>query len=127
MPAAVTLVRTLVDTYPTCYVRSMDAVLHALADESRRTVMEILRDHSASAGELAEALPIARPGVSRHLRVLREAGLIEVRPEAQRRIYRLRPEALIEVDEWLADYRALWQSRLDALHTEIARGKRTRT
>ena len=105
----------------------MDAVLHALADESRRTVLEILRDHSASAGELAAALPIARPGVSRHLRVLRDAGLVEVRQEAQRRIYSLRPEALIEVDEWLADYRALWQSRLDALHTEIARGKKERT
>ena len=83
----------------------MDAVLHALADESRRTVLEILRDHPASAGELAEVLPIARPGASRHLRVLREAGLVDVRSEAQRRIYSLRPEALIEVDEWLADYR----------------------
>ncbi len=105
----------------------MDAVLHALADESRRTVLEILRDHPATAGELAEALPIARPGVSRHLRVLREAGLVDVRQEAQRRIYSLRPEALIGVDEWLADYRALWQHRLDALHTEIARGKKART
>ena len=122
-----TRVRTLVGTYPTSYSRSMDAVLHALADESRRTVLEILRSHPASAGELAEVLPIARPGVSRHLRVLREAGLVEVRQDAQRRIYSLRPEALIEVDEWLADYRALWQSRLDALHTEIARGKKERT
>ena len=102
----------------------MDAVLQALADPSRRTVLEILRDHPASAGELAEALPIARPGVSRHLRVLREAGLVDVRQEAQRRIYTLRPAALAEVDDWLADYRALWQHRLDALHTEIARGKR---
>lgn len=104
----------------------MDAVLQALADQSRRTVLEILRDHPATAGELAEALPIARPGVSRHLRVLREAGLVDVRPEAQRRIYSLRPEALVEVDEWLGEYRELWQSRLDALHTEIARGKKVR-
>ena len=104
----------------------MDSVLHALADESRRKVLEVLRDHPASAGELAELLPIARPGASRHLRVLREAGLVEVRQEAQRRIYSLRTEALIEVDEWLAGYRALWQSRLDALHTEIARGKKAR-
>ena len=102
----------------------MDAVLQALADQSRRTVLEILRDHPATAGELAEALPIARPGVSRHLRVLREAGLVDVRQEAQRRIYSLRPEALVEVDEWLEEYRALWQNRLDALHTEIARGKK---
>lgn len=102
----------------------MDAVLQALADESRRTVLEILRDHPATAGELAGALPIARPGVSRHLRVLREAGLVEVRQEAQRRIYSLRPESLIEVDAWLENYRTLWQHRLDALHTEIARGKK---
>ncbi len=102
----------------------MDAVLQALADPHRRTVLEILRDHPASAGELAEALPIARPGVSRHLRVLREAELVDVRQEAQRRIYSLRPEPLLEVDEWLENYRALWRGRLDALHTEIARGKR---
>jgi DNA-binding transcriptional ArsR family regulator len=102
----------------------MDVVLHALAAESRRTVLEILRDHPASAGELAEALPIARPGVSRHLRVLREAGLVDVRQDAQRRIYTLRPEALVEVDEWLGEYRRLWENRLDALHTEIARGKK---
>ena len=104
----------------------MDAVLQALADPSRRTVLEILRDHPATAGELADALPIARPGVSRHLRVLREAGLVEVRQDAQRRIYSLRPESLAPVDEWLEGYRALWQQRLDALHTEIARGKKAR-
>ena len=92
-----------------------------------RSLAEGTSAHPASAGELAEALPIARPGVSRHLRVLREAGLIEVRREAQRRIYSLRPEALIEVDEWLAEYRVLWQTRLDALQTEIARGKKART
>ncbi len=102
----------------------MDAVLQALADQSRRTVLQILRQHPATAGELAGALPIARPGVSRHLRVLREAGLVEVRREAQRRIYSLRPEALIEVDQWLEEYRGLWQNRLDALHTEIRRGKK---
>jgi DNA-binding transcriptional ArsR family regulator len=104
----------------------MDMVLQALADGSRRTLMEILRDHPATAGELADALPIARPGVSRHLRVLREAGLVDVRQEAQRRIYSLRPEPLSEVDAWLGNYRVLWQSRLDALHTEIARGRKTR-
>lgn len=102
----------------------MDAVLQAIADPSRRTVLAILRDHEATAGELAEALPIARPGVSRHLRVLREAGLVDVRQEAQRRVYSLRADGLVEVDAWLEDYRALWQHRLDALHTEIARGKK---
>jgi DNA-binding transcriptional ArsR family regulator len=106
------------------YLRRMDAVLQALADQSRRTVLEILREHPATAGELADALPIARPGVSRHLRVLREAGLVDVRQEAQRRIYSLRPDALVEVDDWLGNYRVLWQNRLDALHTEIKRGKK---
>ncbi|MEO3937205.1 metalloregulator ArsR/SmtB family transcription factor [Dermatophilaceae bacterium Soc4.6] len=101
----------------------MDAVMQALADPSRRTVLGILRDHPATAGELADALPIARPGVSRHLRVLREAGLVEVRQESQRRIYSLRPEPLVELDEWLEAYRVLWERRLGALHTEIARGK----
>jgi DNA-binding transcriptional ArsR family regulator len=105
----------------------MDMVLQALADGSRRSLLEILRDHPATAGELAGALPIARPGVSRHLRVLREAGLVDVRSEAQRRIYSLRPEPLSEVDAWLDDYRLLWQGRLDALHTEIARGRKTRS
>ena len=102
----------------------MDAVLQALADSSRRTVLEMLRDSPATAGELADALPIARPGVSRHLRVLREASLVTVRQDAQRRIYSLSPDPLVEVDEWLGNYRALWQNRLDALHTEIARGKK---
>lgn len=115
------LVRILLGT-----LGAMDAVLQALADGSRRTVLEILRDHPATAGELAAELPIARPGVSRHLRVLREAGLVEVRQDAQRRIYSIRPEPLVEVDDWLADYRALWQNRLGALHTEIARGKKAR-
>lgn len=89
-------------------------------------MLETLAGGSATAGELAALLPIARPGVSRHLRVLREAGLVEVRQEAQRRIYSLRAEPLAEVDEWLGRYRNLWEQRLDALHTEVARGKRER-
>ena len=76
--------------------------------------------------ELAALLPIARPGVSRHLRVLREAGLVDVRSDAQRRVYSLRPQPLAELDEWLEPYRAIWTNRLDALHTEVARGKRQR-
>ena len=104
----------------------MNAVLQALADESRRTMLEALAGKPATAGELAALLPIARPGASRHLRVLREAGLVEVRQEAQRRVYSLRPEPLAEVDEWLSRYRALWEQRLDALHTEVARGKHER-
>jgi len=104
----------------------MEAVLRALADETRRTMLETLTGGPATVNELAALVPIARPGVSRHLRVLREAGLVEVRRQAQQRVYTLRPEPLAEVDEWLGRYRALWQQRLDALHTEVARGKRER-
>jgi DNA-binding transcriptional ArsR family regulator len=104
----------------------VEAVLRALADEGRRTLLEALAAGPATAGELAALLPVARPGVSRHLRVLREAGLVEVRHEAQRRIYELRPEPLAEVDEWLGRYRVMWQQRMDALHTEVARGNRER-
>lgn len=104
----------------------MDAVLHALSDESRRTILGALRDRPATVSELADLLPISRPGVSRHLRVLREAGLVEVKQEAQWRIYRLRPEPMAELDEWLDDYRTLWRQRLDALHTEVARGRHQR-
>ena len=102
-------------------------MIHALADANRRTVLEALGHGDATAGQLASLLPIARPGVSRHLRVLREAGLVEVRREAQSRVYSLQPEPLAEIDEWLGRYRSLWQGRLDALHTEVARGKRRST
>jgi DNA-binding transcriptional ArsR family regulator len=89
-------------------------------------MVETLSRGPVTVNELAAMLPIARPGVSRHLRVLREAGLVEVRQESQRRVYSLRTQPLAEIDEWLAGYRALWEQRLDALHTEVARGKRER-
>ena len=104
----------------------MDALLQALSDKSRRLVLSTLRDGPATAGDLSALLPIARPGVSRHLRVLLEAGLVEVEQRAQFRVYRLRPDPLAEVDAWLAQYRDMWQQRLDALHTEVARGKKQR-
>ena len=100
--------------------------MRALADDSRRTLVESLADGPATAGELAALLPIARPGVSRHLRVLREAGLVEVRQEAQRRVYTLSPQPLAEINDWLSQHLAMWEQQLDALHTEIARGKRAR-
>src|SRR4029453_4851033 len=101
----------------------MEAVLRAVADESRRTLLETLARGPAPAGELAALLPIARPGVSRHLRVLREAGLVEARQEAQRRVYSLRPAPLAEVDQWLGRSPALCGEASGALHTEGARGK----
>ena len=102
------------------------AVLRALGDESRLVMLEALAKGPATVGELAALLPIARPGVSRHLRVLREASLVDVRQDAQRRVYSLRPQPLADVDEWLGQYRSLWEHQLDALRTEVARGKRER-
>lgn len=119
-------VYTLTVTYLSSYYRGMEAALRALADPSRRIMVERLNRGPVTAGELAALLPIARPGVSRHLRVLREAGLVDVRRDAQRRVYSLRPEPLAEIDDWLIPYRARWNQRLDALHTEVARGKRER-
>jgi DNA-binding transcriptional ArsR family regulator len=104
----------------------MDAALQAISDESRRTMLEALARGPATVNELASLVSIARPGVSRHLRVLREAGLVAVRSDAQRRIYSLEPEPLEEIDEWLGHYRVLWEQRMDALHTEVARGQRER-
>ena len=104
----------------------MDALLAAIADPQRRTLLGALRHGPATVTELAELVTIARPGVSRHLRILREAGLVDMRPDAQRRIYQLRSEPLTELDEWLAPYRDLWTQRMGALHTEISRGKKER-
>ena len=104
----------------------MDAVVQALSDDNRRSILETLRGGPATVNEIAGNLAIARPGVSRHLRILREAGLVQVRKDAQRRIYALDTSPLEELDDWLVPYRALWAGRLAALHTEIARGKRAR-
>ena len=86
-----------------------------LADPRRRELLDLLRAGERPVGELVDQLGLSQPGVSKHLRVLREAGLVTVRHEAQRRWYGLRPEPLAEIDAWLAPYRAFWSERLDAL------------
>lgn len=86
-----------------------------LAEPNRREILELLRVGERPVGDLVDALDISQPAVSKHLRVLREAGLVDVRVDASRRMYRLRPEALRELDEWLAPYRQMWEGRLDDL------------
>jgi DNA-binding transcriptional ArsR family regulator len=98
--------------------------LAALADPTRRRILELLAEGELSAGELAAEFPVTRPAVSRHLRVLRETGLVDVRDEAQRRVYSLNPTPLAEVDEWLERYRGFWAQRLDALDTQLRRARR---
>jgi DNA-binding transcriptional ArsR family regulator len=87
----------------------------ALADPTRRRILDLLRERPRLVGELVALLGITQPGVSKQLRVLREAGLVRVRQDAQRHWYELRPEPLMEVDAWLESYRALWAARLDRL------------
>ena len=99
-------------------------IWEALADPTRREIVQRLALGEATAGSLAAGFDIARPGVSRHLRVLREAEVVDVRQDAQRRIYSLNSGVLDEVEQWCADVRRFWTQRLDALDTEIARGRR---
>ncbi len=97
------------------------AVLDVIAEPTRRRILDVVREGERSVGELVDELGMHQPGVSRHLRVLRDAGLVEVRRDAQRRLYRLRPEPLMELDAWLEPYRAEWANRLDSLERHLAR------
>ncbi len=99
--------------------------LEALAEPTRRRIIELLAEQERSAGEIASHFPTSRPGISRHLRVLREHGLVCTRGDGQRRLYSLDPVPLQELDEWLQRYRRFWDNRLDALDTEIRRRRRT--
>jgi len=91
----------------------------ALAEPHRRQILDLLREGERSVGELVGHVRLTQPGVSKHLRVLREAGLVVARPHGRERRYALRPEPLAEVDAWLAPYRALWSARLDALERHL--------
>jgi DNA-binding transcriptional ArsR family regulator len=92
-----------------------------LAEPTRRRILDLLRERPRLVGELTTALGLSQPGTSKHLRVLREAGLVRVRPEGQRRWYELDAEPLREIDEWLTPYRWLWAARLDALERHLDR------
>lgn len=98
---------------------SPTAVLEVIAEPTRRRILDAVRDHERSVTELVDAVGMHQPGVSRHLKVLRDAGLVDVRRDAQRRLYRLRPEPLMELDEWLEPYRAQWANRLDSLERHL--------
>ena len=102
----------------------MPAAYAALAEPSRREILDLLRDGERSVNELVARLELSQPGVSKHLKVLREAGLVEVRPEGKRRWYGLRAEPLAEVAEWLEPYRRHWNARLDALERHLEENPR---
>ena len=100
------------------------SAFEALAEPTRRRIVELLADGERSAGEIASHFSTSRPGISRHLRVLHEHGLVTTRQAGTRRLYALDPAPLEEVDEWLERYRRFWANRLDALDTEIRRRRR---
>ena len=97
----------------------MATAFHVLAEPARRHILDLLLERPRPVGELVERLGLSQPGTSKHLRVLREAGLVRVRQDAQRRWYELRPDPLVEVDAWLAPYRRLWTERFDALERHL--------
>jgi DNA-binding transcriptional ArsR family regulator len=103
------------------YVKRVATTFAVLAEPTRRRILDLLLDEPRSVGDLVNELGLTQPGTSKHLKVLRDAGLVHVRRDAQRRWYELRPEPLAEVDAWLEPYRRLWADRLDALERHLDR------
>ncbi len=99
----------------------VESTFAILAEPSRRAILSLLAASERSVGELEQKLRMPQPSVSKHLRVLRDAGLVEARVDAQRRVYRIRPEPLLEVDAWLAPFRRFWSDRVDALERHLDR------
>ena len=97
----------------------MTSVFDVLAEPRRRQILDLVRDGECSVNELVGLLQMSQPAVSKHLRVLREAGLVRVRVDEQRRLYRLSPGPLAELDRWLAPYRAMWESSLGRLERHL--------
>jgi len=100
--------------------------LQALGEPHRVAILDLLRDGEQPVSHLVERLELSQPAVSKHLRVLREAGLVESRADAQRRLYRVRTEPLVELDDWLEPYRRLWEQRLDKLEDHLDRRRMKR-
>jgi DNA-binding transcriptional ArsR family regulator len=94
-------------------------MFEVLAEPNRRRILDLVREQERPVGELVEQLGLSQPAVSKHLRVLREAGLVEVRTDAQRRLYRVNPGPLRDLDAWLAPYRKMWSGRLDDLERHL--------
>jgi DNA-binding transcriptional ArsR family regulator len=99
----------------------MESTFSIIAEPSRRAILSLLASSEQSVGDIEEHLQMPQPSVSKHLRVLREAGFVESRVDAQRRLYRIRPEPLMEVDAWLAPFRRYWSAQVDALERHLDR------
>src|SRR5215831_8809237 len=99
----------------------MESTFAVIAEPSRRAILSLLASSERSVGDIEEQLQLSQPSVSKHLRVLREAGFVESRIDAQRRLYRIRPEPLMEVEAWLAPFRRFWAAHVDALERHLDR------
>ncbi len=99
----------------------MTTIFDVVAEPNRRRILELLTDGERAVNNLVQELSLTQPAVSKHLRVLRGAGLVDVRADAQRRLYRLVPEPLVEIDDWLVPFRQAWARRLDALEAHLDR------
>src|SRR6201995_4495289 len=108
------------------YIRSVESVFEIIAEPNRRAILGLLVSSQQSVGEIERQLRMPQPTVSKHLRVLRDAGFVEATVDAQRRLYRLKPEPLQEVDTWLAQFRRFWSAHLDALERHLDRVDRNR-
>jgi DNA-binding transcriptional ArsR family regulator len=98
---------------------SVGTVMQVLGEPSRQAILDLLRDGERPVGDLVDRLALSQPAVSKHLRILKQAGLVEARAQAQRRLYRVRVEPLVELDRWLAPYRRLWDNHLDLLEKHL--------
>ena len=103
------------------YIKSVESVFEIIAEPNRRAILSLLVSSQQSVGEIERQLRMSQPTVSKHLRVLREAGFVESTVDAQRRLYRLKPEPLQEVDAWLAQFRRFWSAHVDALERHLDR------
>ena len=112
--------------YSVEYIRKVESVFEIIAEPNRRAILSLLVSSQQSVGEIERQLRIPQPTVSKHLRVLREAGFVESTVDAQRRLYRLKPEPLQEVDAWLAPFRRFWSAHVDALERHLDRMDQSR-
>lgn len=117
----VSAINKFLDGYISIEVYFIMTAFEAIAEPNRRRILELLRTGERPAGDLVEATGMSQPGVSKHLKMLRQAGLVSVRPDGQRRLYRLEPAELAELDTWLTPFRSSWADRLDALEQHLER------
>jgi len=120
-PPAIPLLYALTSIYLLTYICGVESVFEVIAEPNRRAILSLLASSQQSVGEIERQLRMSQPAVSKHLRVLRDAGFVEATVDAQRRLYRLKPESLRELDVWLAPFRRFWSAHIDALERHLDR------